>query len=74
MEPIMGVGYLDGQSMIEMNNLTVGYFPVAMPEIGVYPAPVHVPEVPVVLPMPAVEQLEILKRSPERLPVLFGSA
>jgi hypothetical protein len=33
------VGFLDGKTMIEMNNLSVGYFPTATPEIGVYPLP-----------------------------------
>jgi hypothetical protein len=33
------VGHLDGNSMIEMNNLAVGYFPSQTPQIGVYPAP-----------------------------------
>ena len=33
------VGFLDGKTMIEMNNLSVGYFPTSTPEIGVYPLP-----------------------------------
>jgi hypothetical protein len=33
------VGFLDGKTMIEMNNLSVGYFPSSSPEIGVYPLP-----------------------------------
>jgi hypothetical protein len=33
------VGHLDGNSMIEMNNVSVGYFPSQTPQIGVYPAP-----------------------------------
>lgn len=28
---------LDGRTMIEMNNLAVGYFPSDTPQIGVYP-------------------------------------
>jgi hypothetical protein len=31
------VACLDGQSMIEMNNLAVGYFPSEAPQIGAYP-------------------------------------
>ena len=34
------VGSIDGKTMIEMNNLAVGYFPSDIPEIGVYPPPV----------------------------------
>ena len=34
------VGLLDGNDMIEMNNLSVGYFPSESPEIGIYPPPV----------------------------------
>ncbi len=44
-----GVGFIDGQAMIEMNNLAVGYFPSGNLEIGVYPPPV--PEQPPVLPL-----------------------
>jgi len=33
-------GVLDGSALIEMNNLSVGYFPTEAPEIGVYPPPV----------------------------------
>jgi len=38
------VGCLNGQTMIEMNNLAVGYFPSDMPEIGFYPPPATYPE------------------------------
>jgi hypothetical protein len=31
------VSCLDGRTMIEMNNLAVGYFPSDAPQIGVYP-------------------------------------
>ena len=31
------IGCVDAKTMIEMNNLAVGYFPVGQPEIGVYP-------------------------------------
>jgi len=31
------IGCLDGRTMIEMNNLAVGYFPSDTPEIGIYP-------------------------------------
>jgi hypothetical protein len=31
------VGCFDGRTMIEMNNLAVGYFPSDTPQIGVYP-------------------------------------
>ena len=34
-----GFGFLDGNAIIKMNNLAVGYFPVDAPEIGVYPPP-----------------------------------
>ena len=34
-----GIGALDGNAIIEMNNLAVGYFPSEAPEIGVYPPP-----------------------------------
>ncbi len=47
-----GIGSLDGKTMIQMNNLAVGYFPTDCPEIGVYPPPTsqpepHQPQVPV---------------------------
>lgn len=42
-----GVGSLDGKTLIDMNNLAVGYFPTEEPEIGVYPPPV--PEQPQVV-------------------------
>lgn len=34
-----GVGFLDGNAIIKMNNLAVGYFPSEEPSIGVYPVP-----------------------------------
>lgn len=39
MRIMMNAGSLDGQSLIEMNNLAVGYFPTESLEIGVYPPP-----------------------------------
>lgn len=64
MDPMLGIGCLDGQSMIEMNNLTVGYYPAAMPEIGVYPVPVPVgPGAPETPPLPGVEQQDSRTRS-----------
>jgi hypothetical protein len=47
------VGYLDGKTMIEMNNLSVGYFPTSTPEIGVYPAPTVEPQ-RMLIPAPVV--------------------
>lgn len=32
-------GFIDGNELVEMNNLAVGYFPSESPEIGVYPPP-----------------------------------
>ena len=43
---MLGVGCLDGKSMIEMNNLSVGYVVGVAPEIGVYPPSQVVPVVP----------------------------
>lgn len=40
---MLNAGSLDGQSLIEMNNLAVGYFPTET-TIGVYPQPV--PQMP----------------------------
>jgi hypothetical protein len=45
MQPSNGFAFLDGNSIIKMNNLAVGYFPTQEPEIGVYPPP-HVPAHP----------------------------
>ncbi|HEV2195404.1 MAG TPA: hypothetical protein VGR55_07460 [Candidatus Acidoferrum sp.] len=39
MRIMLNAGSLDGQSLIEMNNLAVGYFPTEG-AIGVYPQPV----------------------------------
>jgi len=51
-----GVGVLDGDALITMNNLAVGYFPTECPDIGVYPPPV-VTQVPQPVLVPAdVEQ------------------
>ena len=57
MRIMLNAGSLDGKSMIEMNNLAVGYFPGEALEVAVYPAPQ--PSVPVRAeePVPAtVEQ------------------
>jgi|GEM_PF-5698661 hypothetical protein len=55
MRIMLNAGSLDGQSLIEMNNLAVGYFPTET-AIGVYPQPVpqvtqqqEVPQAPVVV-------------------------
>jgi len=40
MRIMLNAGSLDGQSLIEMNNLAVGYFPTESLEVGVYPPPV----------------------------------
>lgn len=37
-------GCLDGKTMIEMNNLAVGYFPSEGLEVAVYPPPVPEPQ------------------------------
>ena len=56
----LGVGCLDAQSMIEMNNLSVGYRPEATSQVGVYP-PAEPPSVSLPVPPPKapseVEQL-----------------
>jgi hypothetical protein len=39
MQSSNGFGFLDGNSIIKMNNLAVGYFPSETPEIGIYPPP-----------------------------------
>ena len=43
MRIILNAGSLDGQSLIEMNNLAVGYFPTGAASVGVYPQPSAVP-------------------------------
>jgi hypothetical protein len=40
MRMMLNAGSLDGKSMIEMNNLAVGYFPGESLEVAVYPPPV----------------------------------
>lgn len=40
MKIMLNVGCLDGQSLIEMNNLAFGYFPSGALDVAVYPAPV----------------------------------
>ncbi len=40
MRIMLNAGSLDGKSMIEMNNLAVGYFPGETLEVAVYPPPV----------------------------------
>jgi hypothetical protein len=37
MDYSQNIGYLDGGTLIEMNNLAVGYFPNDTPQIGIYP-------------------------------------
>jgi hypothetical protein len=37
MDYSQNIGYLDGKTMIEMNNLAVGYFPSDTSEIGIFP-------------------------------------
>lgn len=58
MKITLNVGCLDGKSLVEMNNLAVGYFPAEMLEVAVYPPPTpQAPEDVVVEPAPAtVEQ------------------
>jgi hypothetical protein len=51
MRIMMNAGCLDGQSLIDMNNLAVGYFPTETVEFGVYPQPV-VAQVPQAPPQP----------------------
>lgn len=48
MKIMLNAGSLDGQSLIEMNNLAVGYFPVEGEAIGVYPQPSPQPQPEVV--------------------------
>jgi hypothetical protein len=64
----LSAGCLDGQSLIEMNNLGVGYFPPSRQDhgIGVYPAPTpasdpahHVVQVPEPGQVPAGPQTGI---------------
>jgi hypothetical protein len=45
MQASNGFGFLNGNSIIKMNNLAVGYFPSETPELGVYPPP-SVPSCP----------------------------
>jgi hypothetical protein len=54
MRIMLNVGCLDGQSLIDMNNLAVGYFPTETVEFGVYPAPV-VTQAPQVAQQPQQE-------------------
>jgi len=58
-----GFGFLDGNAIIKMNNLAVGYFPPEGPEIGVYPPP----SVPC---YPADEQLPLTAEQQGREPHL----
>ena len=51
-----GFGFLDGNAIIKMNNLAVGYFPSDTPEIGVYPPPSAPPAIPVEQLPQVVEQ------------------
>ena len=51
MRLMLNAGSLDGKSMIEMNNLAVGYFPGDTIEVAVYPPPV-----PQQLPQPGTEE------------------
>lgn len=51
MRMMLNAGSLDGKSMIEMNNLAVGYFPGETLEVAVYPPPV-----PQQLPQPGTEE------------------
>ena len=37
---LYGAGVLDGDALVAMNNLAVGYFPSETAELGVYPPPV----------------------------------
>ncbi len=37
------IGSLDGITMVEMNNLAVGYFPNHVSLIGIYPPPIPSP-------------------------------
>ena len=46
----INAGSMDGQSLIEMNNLAVGYFPSEGQAIGVYPQPVVQPPQPQEVP------------------------
>ena len=58
MHPFPCIGSIDGDALIHMNNVAVGYFPSkSVVEIGVYPVPMPVQ------PAPTVQQ-------PQQQPVL----
>lgn len=58
MDLTLGTGCLNAQSMIEMNNLAVGYYPREMPEIGGYPPP-PIPTPGVLPKAPVVPSFEV---------------
>jgi hypothetical protein len=35
----LNAGCMDGEALVDMNNLSVGYFPSKEPTVGVYPPP-----------------------------------
>jgi len=43
MQPFVYPGCIDGESLIHMNNLAVGYLPSKGSEVGVFPSPMPVP-------------------------------
>ena len=55
-------GCLDGEKLIEMNNLSLGYFPPQITDPGLYPAPMPVQVVPVLVPMPVPADLPLDRR------------
>ena len=49
----LNAGCMDGEALVEMNNLSVGYFPSKEPNLGVYPPPKPAQgQVPLVQPQP----------------------
>lgn len=65
MKIMLNAGSLDGKSMIDMNNLAVGYFPGEALEIAVYPPPVPQQPQPVGTeePIPATVEQSGLRRN-----------
>ena len=63
MEPTLSAASLDGEAMIAMNNLAVGYSPGVMTEIGVYPPLGPAPSLPDPQP-PVVAERQGSKTTP----------
>jgi hypothetical protein len=65
MQPSNGFGFLDGNSIMKMNNLAVGYFPGEQSEIGIYPPP-PIPSYPVQQPTTGQLMLVALVAEPQQ--------